>query len=396
MSGRANEPLRALCVSRDGSAAAGVAAMLASLPDWVFATRTAGYRETLGPVKDLDLAIVVLDENTGAGLGVIESIRRGSRGAYLVAVSPDDDPDTLVRTHRAGADELLALPLSQHDLLKICIKVAEACRDAAGDDRGGALWVVYGPKGGVGATTLVVNLAIALRATRSDVALVDLDVYAGDAAFFLNVQPTHTLRDVVTNYNRLDAVLIQGAMMRHPSGVSILAAPGAGRGEPPLEPTAEQTIGILELVTGMHELTLVNTPGIPSEATRAALEAADRILLVTDLTVPALRACARTIDWLEGEGVEASGALEVIVNRYNPRATDVALADVSRMMPVPVRATLPCDDAAALAAANAGRPLAAGTALHQAIAQLVSPGGTPAEESRIKRGLSRLFSGRAA
>jgi pilus assembly protein CpaE len=396
VSGRATEALRVLCVSPDGSTAAGVAAMLASLPDFVFATRTAGYADALTAAKDLDLTIVIVDEDLDAGLAVIESLVQRKRGTPLVAITPDDDPETIVRTVRAGADEHLRLPLSQHDLLKVCIKVAEAWRASDDRDGGGELWVVYGPKGGVGATTLAVNLAIALRAIRRDVALVDLDVYAGDAAFFLNVQPSHTLRDVVASYNRLDAVLIQGAMVRHPSGVAILASSASGRGEPPLEPTAEQTIGILELVTALHELTLVNTAGVPSGSTRAALTAADRILLVTDLTVAALRACARTIDWLAGEGVDATSGVEVIVNRYNPRATEVSIADVSRMMPAPVRAMFPSDDAAALSAANAGRPLAEGTALHRAIAQFVSPGGTPVEPSRLKRGLSRLFSGSPA
>jgi Flp pilus assembly CpaE family ATPase len=145
----------------------------------------------------------------------------------------------------------------------------------------------------------------------------------------------------------------------------------------------------------MHELTLVNTPGIPSEATRAALTTADRILLVTDLTVAALRACAQTIDWLEGEGVDAKSGVEVIVNRYNPRATEISIADVSRRIPSPVRALFPCDDAAALTAANTGQPLAEGTALHRAIAQFVSPGATPAEPSRLKR-VVRLLSGSPA
>jgi Flp pilus assembly CpaE family ATPase len=138
----------------------------------------------------------------------------------------------------------------------------------------------------------------------------------------------------------------------------------------------------------------VNTPGIPCEATRAALAAADRVLLVTDLTVPSLRACARTIDWLAGEGVDATSGVEVVVNRHNARATEITIADVTRMMAAPVRALLPCDDVAAFTAANAGRPLAEGTALQRAIAQIVSPGGTVSPEpSRIKRGLVRLFSG---
>jgi pilus assembly protein CpaE len=384
-----------LCVSRDGSSAAGVAAMLASLPDFVFATRTAGYRDAPTASSELDLAIVLLDDEHGAGLGVVEALGRRKRGMHLVAVSPDDDPDTIVRTLRAGADEHLSLPLSQHDLLKVCLKVAEASREDAPHD-GGTLWVVHGPKGGVGATTVVVNLAVALRADGRDVALVDLDVYAGDAAFFLNVQPTHTLRDVIAAYGRLDAALIQGAMVRHPSGVAILAAPCPGRGEPPIETTAEQTTDVLELVTAMHELTLVNTAGIPSASARAALVAADRVSLVTDLTVAALRACARTIDWLAGEGVETTDVVEVVVNRYNTRASDVSIAEVSRMMPAPVRALLPCDDAEAVAAANAGRPLAVGTQLQRAIAQLASPDAPAAEPSRLKRGLVRLFSGGTA
>jgi pilus assembly protein CpaE len=389
VSGRATEPLRVLCVSPDGSAAGGVAAMLASLGDFVCATRTARYRDALTSAKDLDLAIVVLDEHVDTGLAVIESLGRGRRGGYIVVVSPDDSPDTIVRTLRAGADEHLSLPLSQHDLFKVCVKVAEGGA-AAARDAGGELWVVYGPKGGIGATTLAVNLAVALRVVPRDVALVDLDVDAGDAAFFLNMQPKNTLRDVVANYGRLDAVLLQGAMVRHASGVAILAASGP----PPLEPTAEQTIGILELVTGMQDVTIVNTPGSPSSATRAALAAADRVLLVTDLTVAALRACARTIEWLAGEGVDAN-AVELIVNRHDARATDVSLADVARMIPTPVRAVLPYDDAA-LAAANAGQPLADGTPLQRAIAEFVSPGGRPARPSRLRRGLTRLFSGRAA
>jgi pilus assembly protein CpaE len=363
------------------------------LPDFVFSTRTAGYTDTLGNARELDLVIVVLDDESHSGFGVIESVRRSARGAHLVAVSPDDDRDTIVRTVRAGADEHLVLPLSQHDLLKVCIKVAEACRAATTHEgRGGALWVVHGPKGGVGTTTLAVNLAVAMRAGQHGVALVDLDTYAGDAAFFLNVQPTNTLRDIVTNHERLDALLIQGAITRHPTGLAILAASPPGRDQPPLEPTFDQTIDILELVTGMHELTLVNTPRILSEPTRAVLTTADRIFLVTDLTVPALRGCARTIDWLLGEGVDTAHAVEVVVNRYNPRSTEISTAEVARMLRAPVRTLLPCDDAAALGAANAGRPLAEGTPLQRAIAELASPGRPPAEASRLKRGLARLFS----
>ena len=389
------EQLRVLCLSPDPTIAAGVAAMFASVPDFPLGTRTVGYEEGLHDLREPDLAVVVLEEDPTPGLAVIEGVRRGAKSAYVVAVSVDDDPDTIVRAMRAGAQEHLSLPLSQQELFKTCIKVIERRRGhESSDGRHGQLWVAYGPKGGVGVTTLVVNLAVALQAAQRNVAVVDLDVYAGDAAVFLDVKPTCTLLQVATS-EHLDPVFMHGAMVRHRSGLSILAAPAVGSEEAALSLSSERTLAILELVTGMHEVTLVDTPGIPSDAARAALGAADRVLLVTDLTVPALRGCVRTLDWLRGEGVAVESTVDVIVNRHDGRATGaVSLKEASRTLGLPVRTLLPRDDAAAVEAVNAGRPLSEvrpGCALERAIAALATPGVVPAEAAGRRTGFLRLF-----
>jgi pilus assembly protein CpaE len=389
------EPLRVVCLSPDPTIAAGVATMFASVPDFALATRTVGYDDGLQDLRDPDLAVVVLENDPTAGIAVIEGVRRSSRGTHVVAVSLEDDAETIVRAMRAGADEHLSLPLSQQELFKTCIKVVELRRGRTSNDaRHGELWVAYGAKGGMGVTTLVVNLAVALQAAQRDTAIVDLDVYSGDAAFFLNVKPAYTLRQLASA-EHLDPVFLRGAMGRHGSGLSILAAPAAGRGEPPLELSAKQTLAILELVTGLHELTLVDTPGIPSEATRAALGAADRILLVTDLTVPALHGCVRTLEWLRGEGVDPQGTVDVIVNKHDGRSAEVSPKEASRTLGLPLRALLPRDDVAALGAANAGKPLGEvrpGGILERAIGGLVTPGRPAAEASPRRPGFLRLFS----
>ena len=389
------EPLRILCLSRDPTIAAGVAAMLASVPDLVLATRTADYADGLQDLREPDLAFVVLEEDPTAGIGLIEEVRRRSPRSHVVAVSLDDEAETIVRAMRAGADEHLSLPLSQQELFKTCIKVIELRRSRpAKDDTHGELWVAYGPKGGVGVTTLVVNLAIALQAAQRDVAIVDLDVHSGDAAFFLDVKPAYTLRQVA-GAEHLDPVFVRGAMIRHRSGVPILAAPAAGSAGPPLELSASRTLAILELVTGMHELTLVDTPGILSESTRAALGAADRVLLVTDLTVPALHGCMRTLDWLRGEGVDLESTVDVIVNKHDSRSSKVTPKEASRTLGLPVRTVLPRDDAAAFEAANAGKPLAEvkpGGILERAIAELAAPNQPTAAVGQRRPGFLRLFS----
>jgi pilus assembly protein CpaE len=392
------ETLQVLCLSPDGATAAGVAAMLASLPGFAIASRTAGYDEGVADLREPEVAIVVLGDVPDGGLATIDAVRRGAHAAYVVAVSPDDDPETLVRAMRAGADEYLSLPLSQQDLLKVCVKVAESRRggSVAKASRGGELWVVYGPKGGVGATTIAVNLALAVRATGRNVALVDLDVWAGDVACFLNLTPMYTIREVVAGFDRLDPMFVQGMMTRHGSGVDVLAAPSAGRGAPPREPSGAETTGILELVSGMHEVTVVDTPGIASDATRAALLAADRVLLVTDLTIPALRACARTLDWLRGESEDAAGTVEVVVNKHANRSGEIAPTEAARTLDAPIRAIIPRDDAAGWAAANTGRPLAdvpEGVTLVRAIAAIASRNGTPAEAGRRGGRLFRLLAG---
>ena len=369
--------------------------MFASVPDFPLATRTVGYDEGLGDLREPDLAVVVLEDDPTPGIAVIEAVRRGARSAYVVAVSIDDDPDTIVRAMRAGAHEHLSLPLSQQELFKTCIKVIEGRRGNASssDSRHGQLWVAYGPKGGVGVTTLVVNLAVALQAAQRDVAVVDLDVYAGDAAFFLDVRPSYTLHHVAGSES-LDPVFVRGAMARHGSGVTILAAPVAGREAAPLELSGERTLAILELVTGMHEVTLVDTPGIPCAATRAALGAADRVLLVTDLTVPALRGCVRTLDWLRGEGIDPASSVDVIVNRHQRSAGEVSPKEAARTLGLPLRALLPRDDAAAVAAANGGKPLSdvrPGSPLERAIAMLATPGAAAGETSRRRPSFLRLF-----
>ena len=170
---------------------------------------------------------------------------------------------------RAGADEFLPLPLDATALLKVCIKVS-ALRKAAKTSNNAPraeFWVVYGAKGGVGVTTVVANLGIALQSAGRRTALVDLDLVGGDLALFLNVAPSYTLRDVATNTKRLDDVYLQGTMLRHRSGLDLIAAPVPLPGEAPLALSSEQTLGILKLLDASHDVVLVDTAS-PSRSTR--------------------------------------------------------------------------------------------------------------------------------
>ncbi len=392
-----DEVLQALCLSLEPVVSAEVTATLACLPGFTVRAREADYQGGLRDLREPDLAIVVLGNEPVLGLAVIEEVHRSSPSTRVLALSRDENPGLIIKSMRAGADEFLPLPVTSSTLLKVCIKVSETkrCNSPTHAGTRGEVWVAYSPKGGVGVTTMVTNLAFALRAARRDTALVDLDVYTGDLAVFLNVTPTYTLRDIVTNFRRLDSVFLQGTMSRHPAGLELLAAPAVMPGEPPLQLTGEHTNAILDLLRSLHEVTLVDTPGIPSEATSAAIACASRILLVTELTIPSIRSCLRTLDWWTEAGIDVAARVEVVVNNYANKPAEVPPADAAKTLKLPVRAILPRDDVTALTAVNNGlsvQEVRSGSPLHRAIVDLIAP-QTPAADSAPKRkGFRRLFS----
>lgn len=392
-----DEALNIICLGSDPDVTRSVVELLGTLPGFAITTTAIDYRAGVVDVQrvgEAQLAIVILGPDPLPGLTVIEEVHRALPATQVVAVAPEERAETIVKAMRAGADEFLTLPLDATALLKVCVKLS-ALRAANAGTRG-EVWVVHGPKGGVGVTTLVANLGFALRAAQRETALVDLDVHSGDLALFLNLTSSYSLRDIAANYKRLDPVFLQGTMVRHRSGLSILAAPAPTPGEPLFHLTAEQTLAILELLDASFQVTLVDTSAVPLDATQAALSCADRILLVTELTLPALRACVRVLDGFRRDGIEIERTVELVVNKYANRSWEVAPTEAAKTLQLPIRALIPRDDAAVYTAVNSGLALEdvrGGSALQRAIASLVPDGGRTAKSRPVLKGFRRLLAG---
>ena len=390
--------LQILCISREADLASEVVAAMGTLPGFTISARESDYATATSAVQEKvpDLVIVILPGDVTSGITMIEEVRRIAAGTHIVALAPDETPETIIRVMRAGADEVLPMPVSTTALLKVSIKVTEVRKSnvpAAGPQ--GKLWVVHAPKGGVGATTLTANLAVALRSRERSCSVLDLDMHQGDLALYLNVTPTYTLLDIVEDVKRLDQLFLQGTMTRHPSGVEVLAAPVSPNGLTPLELNEEDAGTILDLLSRLHEVTLVDTPSVVTTAVRAAAMRADRFFLVTDLTLPSVRACLRCLEWLRLDGVDPE-RIELIINKQTKVTGELPPEEVSKALKMPVRALLPRDEAA-LTALNHGQSLKdvkPNLPLWNGIYGLTAREGE--ETTATKRGsLMRLFGTRA-
>ena len=324
-----------------------------------------------------------------AGLAVVRETASRLPQASVLAASPHLDLATIRAALGEGASDVVALPLERDDLARALLRAVQGAPRPAPRPPSGEVIAIYGVRGGLGATTLAVNLAARLQADGAGgTALVDLDLQRGDVAVFLNLAPTQSLAQVAKASAEIDDVFVRSTLTRHASGLVVLAAP------PAIEDA--DTVGhghvetVLRVLRGQVRHIVVDTPRTITGAALAAFERADRILVITDLSVPSVRAARRTLELLERLDVR-SGQIDLLVTNTAGGAVDVK--EAARVIGREPLAVIPRDAAAASAAMNGGTPLnGRPTALASAIAGLAE-GFLGSTSREVSRGhfLRRLF-----
>lgn len=176
----------------------------------------------------------------------------------------------------------------------------------------GRLVTVMGTRGGVGASTIAVNCAWYLaNEVKRRVALLDLDLQSGTTALYLDVDPSHGLREAIEDPNRIDSLFIERVATKAGERLVILS------GEEPLElPVAMDVAGVQALIAELRQqfhYVVVDAPRQFNPVTQYVLEAASSLVLVTDLTLPAVRETTRILQLTNAQGTRASRI--VVANR---------------------------------------------------------------------------------
>ena len=261
-----------------------------------------------------DVIIVALDTDPDRALALVEEIGQLVSDASILVTSGTADGGLILRALRVGAKEFLTFPIDVTDLTNALTRIGDLDGGSRGEKTQRNLTLaVTGSSGGVGATSLAVNLGCVLaRDQANDVVVVDLDLALGDADVFLDSMPDYTLTDVALNVSRLDLPLLKQSLTRHGSGVYLLPRPLAIQDASIINPDGlRRVIGlmkaafshvILDLSKGYNALDLV------------ALESADEVFLVTQLDLPGLRNVVKLLGCLaEVEGLVDK--VKIVANR---------------------------------------------------------------------------------
>jgi len=179
--------------------------------------------------------VVLIDvppTDAAQALRAIEILHQEVPAAALFAVGSMAQPQVIVTAMRSGAREFLERPLSTAGLLEAFVRLTNSQRSVQRDSVRGKIFAIVNAKGGSGATTVAVNLALTLQSVHGQTALVDL-APLGHAALHLNLQPPFTIHDAIRNLHRLDSSLLESFTIRHNSGLQLLAGAASTSGPQP-------------------------------------------------------------------------------------------------------------------------------------------------------------------
>jgi len=391
--------VRVVGTARDGAAALALARQ--TRPDVV--------------LVDVDLPPQATQMTKGAGDGIatVETLSSTLWDAGLILLAPLMDADLLRRAMMAGAREFLPMPAPPSDVLQSIRRVHTVmaprravvkggAAPAAPARRDGQIIAVFSPKGGVGRTTLVTNLAVEIRRRHDlSVVVVDGSLPFGDVGVFFDLPPTHSIVDLQVPEAELDAAYIETALLLHPvSGVKALLAPP--RPEMAEMVTDELLRRTLRILRERYDYIIVDTSPALDERVLTALEAADKILLVLSSNLAALKSAKAFL--------EVANLLQFPPNKVTPVVTcatttiDITLSDIEVTLGRQIEARIPSDERAVTHAINVGDPLtlsAEGTPIALAIAELARrlvtegrpelAGGTPSAPGPSRPRPFKLF-----
>ena len=300
-----------------------------------------------------DVVVVDLDNDIERAIEVIEEICGRSSSVTVMAYSGRNDANLLRRSMQAGAREFLIDPLLTETVAEALMRAL--ARRPQQKKAAGKMFVFVPTKGGVGATTLASNFAMALnRESGARVVVVDMDFQLGEVALGLGVTPAFSVVDALKNPDRLDWDFLSTLLIRHSSGLAVLAAPEEySFFQLTAHEGATRLFGILR---EEFDYVVVDAGNCHGHLQQALFEAADKLYLVTELTLPALRNGRRLISWLSANG--GYRGLEVVMNRFNSRQGDIDEYSAAKALGRPVNWRIPNGYAAARSAQDNGVPLA--------------------------------------
>ena len=301
--------------------------------------------------QQYSVILIDLDTDREYALELVENICANGVATVMV-YSEKDDPELMLRCMRSGVREFLTLPLTQSTMAEALVR-ASARRPAKTPKKTGSrLLIFFGAKGGSGVTMIATNFAVALAQDKQHSTLfIDFDLPLGDAALNLGLEAEYSTISALQESNRLDSAFLAKLLVKHSSGLSVLAAPGKF---PQYAASNEAIERLLAVARQDFDNVVVDVGSRLDMTGTPVFKDATTIYLVTQAGIPELRNSNRLINQFFSRG---GPGLEIVINRHTSRTMGIGDEHITKALNRPAHWLIPNDWAAVRQMQNTATPL---------------------------------------
>jgi len=313
-----------------------------------------------GVADGTSLLIIELGEDTERDLQYVESLLGSSAVREVFLTAKDTTPQMLVKAIRTGAKEFLTQPLVD-DEVRQALERARLRREGSNHKEPvklGQVISVMGGKGGVGATTVAVNLAVTMAEMEPgrSVVLIDMNLLFGEIPLFLELKPRYHWGEIAKQIYRLDADFLMNVLSKHPSGVHVLPAPSYFHYDQEEVPRIMERV--LRLARRMFDVVVIDAGYLLGKLSSKTLEMSNKVVLVSTLSVPCLSNTTKLLESFRSLGFPRKEVVKIVVNRYTNNA-EISVKEAEQSLDGSIFWTLPNDYRVTMSAINQGKPISA-------------------------------------